>query len=60
MNKTCQLLLEIGWIVLGTLSLAIGIREIISGWNDRSYMYFILAAVSFAFAWYRHRQRGKN
>jgi hypothetical protein len=60
MSKRFQLILELIWIATGTLSLAAGVRDIITGWNRNSILLFVMAAVSFAFAWIRDRQRRKE
>jgi uncharacterized membrane protein YbaN (DUF454 family) len=57
MNKRFLLIIEIIWIVTGTLCLAAGIINVVSVGNSRTFIFLLLAVISFIFAWLRHRQR---
>jgi hypothetical protein len=57
MNKRFLLILEIIWIVTGTLCLAAGIRNAVSSGDSKTFIFLLLAFISFIFAWLRHRQR---
>jgi hypothetical protein len=60
MNKKSLLVLEIVWITVGVICIAAGIRFEITTGGSRVFIFIIMAIVSFAFAWMRHRQRKKS
>jgi hypothetical protein len=60
MNKKFLLILEIIWIITGILSIAAGIRYLISGGGKMFFIFPLLAIISFLFAWIRHRERKKG
>jgi hypothetical protein len=60
MNKRFLLVLEIVWIIVAILCIAAGIRYLIKFDGSRIIIFFLMALVSIAFAWIRHRQRKKN
>jgi hypothetical protein len=59
MSKKYHIILEIVWIVTGILCLFAGIRYAIGSGGNKTFVFFLLAAVSFLFAWYRDRERKK-
>ncbi|OFY66468.1 MAG: hypothetical protein A2V64_13135 [Bacteroidetes bacterium RBG_13_43_22] len=59
MNKKFLLILEIIWIITGILCIAAGIRYIIKDGGKMSFVFPLLALISFLFAWLRHRERKK-
>jgi hypothetical protein len=60
MNKRFLLIIEIIWIITGTLCIIAGTIYIIRDSGNRFYIFPILALVSFVFAWLRHRERKKG
>lgn len=60
MNKKTLLILEIVWIAVGIACLAAGIQYAIKTGGPRVFIFPVMALVSFAFAWVRHKQRKKN
>jgi hypothetical protein len=59
MNKRYLIILEVIWIVTGILCLIVGIRYATGSGGNKTYIFFLLAAVSFLFAWLRDRERKK-
>lgn len=59
MNKKFLILLEVVWIVTGILCLFAGIKYATGSGGKITYIFFLLAVVSFLFAWYRDRERKK-
>ena len=59
MNKKSLLLIEIIWIILGTVSLGIAIREISANGLKSGLLYLVMAAGAFVLAWIRDSQRKK-
>ncbi len=58
MNKKSLLILEIIWTATGFLSLIAAITSATSkGFSGTFIVFFIMSAVSFMFAFLRHRQR---
>lgn len=57
MNKKALLAIEIVWIILGTLCLAITVREMIISGFGRAWIFMVMSAAAFAMAWVRDRQR---
>jgi len=60
MNKKFILVLEIVWIITGILCLFAGSRSLTIHNKSVAYIFFLLAAVSFLFAWFRDRSRKKS
>ncbi|MBA4322500.1 MAG: hypothetical protein C0408_06750 [Odoribacter sp.] len=60
MNKKSLLVLEIVWIAVGIICITAGIRFAVTDGGSRVLIFIIMALVSFAFAWLRHRQRKKR
>ncbi len=60
MSKKFLLVLEIIWIITGTLCIAAGIRYIVRDSGKMFYLFPLLALISFLFAWLRHRERKKG
>jgi len=60
MNKKSLLILEIVWIVVAILCIAAGIRYTIKFDGSKVIIFILMALVSIAFAWIRHRQRKKD
>ena len=60
MNKRSLLILEIVWIIVGIVCLAAAIRLAFTAGGSRIIIFLLMALVSFAFAWARHRQRKKS
>ncbi len=54
------MVLEIVWITVGILCVAAGIRYLIKTGGSKVYIFFIMALVSFVFAYIRHNQRKKS
>jgi Ca2+/Na+ antiporter len=59
MNKRYLIILEVIWIVTGILCLIAGIRYATRSGGNKTYIFFLLAIVSFLFAWLRDRERKK-
>jgi hypothetical protein len=59
MNKKSLLLIEIVWIILGTVCLGIAIREISANGFTSGLLYLVMAAGAYALAWVRDSQRKK-
>jgi hypothetical protein len=60
MNKKYLLILEIIWIITGVLCVVLGIRYAIKTGGSTTFLFVIMAAISFLFAWFRHSQRKKG
>jgi hypothetical protein len=61
MYSKTHLLLEIIWLITGTLCILAAIRLVtINGYTNRILLFLAMALVSFLFAWFRHRQRKKK
>jgi hypothetical protein len=60
MNKKSLLVLEIVWISVGIICIIAGIRLAIKTGGSGRFTFFIMALVSFVFAFIRHRQRKKS
>ncbi|MGA1978386.1 MAG: hypothetical protein ABSG89_11095 [Bacteroidales bacterium] len=58
-SKRYLLIIEIVWIITGLLCVAAGIGYAINTGGSRIFVFGLLAAVSFLFAWLRHRERKK-
>jgi hypothetical protein len=52
--------LEIIWISTGVLSLAAGIKFVLTGGGNKIFIFALMALISFVFAWLRHKQRKKS
>lgn len=59
MNKKSLLLIEIVWIVLGTICMGIAIREISTNGFTSGLLYLVMAVGAYALAWVRDSQRKK-
>ncbi|MRR18646.1 hypothetical protein EG827_00495 [bacterium] len=59
MNKKSLLLIEIIWIILGTVCLGIAVREISANGLKSGLLYLVMAAGAYALAWVRDSQRKK-
>jgi uncharacterized membrane protein YkgB len=59
MNKKYMLVLEVIWIITGILCLVAGFRYAAGSGGNRTFIFFLLATVSFLFAWFRDRERKK-
>jgi NADH:ubiquinone oxidoreductase subunit 3 (subunit A) len=57
MNKKALLAIEIIWIILGSLCLAITVREMITNGFHKAWIFLIMTVAAFAMAWMRDRQR---
>jgi hypothetical protein len=60
MRNSYLLILEIIWWATGFLSLAAGIRFAVTEGGAKTLIFILMAAVSFLFAWVRHKQRKKG
>ncbi len=60
MNKKYLLIFEIIWLITGILCVVAGIRYIIHGGGKLSFVFPVMAIISFLFAWLRHRERKKD
>jgi hypothetical protein len=59
MNKRYLIVLEVIWIITGILCLIAGIRYATGPGGKKTFIFFLLAAVSFLFAWFRDREKKK-
>jgi hypothetical protein len=59
MNKKYLIVLEAVWIVTGMLCLIAAIRYATGPGGNKTFIFFLFAAVSFLFAWLRDRERKK-
>jgi len=59
MNKKAILAIEIVWIILGILCIAVFFREIVITKGDRAWLFALMSVVAFAMAWIRDGQRKK-
>ena len=57
MKNSSLLILEIVWIIVGIACIIAGIIYAISPGGARTFVFFLMALVSFLFATVRHRQR---
>jgi hypothetical protein len=60
MNNKYLLILEIIWWATGAVSLAVAIRIASTEGGNKPILFFLMALVSFLFAWLRHKQRKKG
>jgi len=60
MRNSSLLVLEIIWIIAGILSTGIAIRIALTTGGNRIWIFFLMAVISFLFAWLRHKQRKKS
>jgi hypothetical protein len=61
MYSKTNLLLEIIWLITGTLCILAAVRLLtLNGYTNRILLFLVMAVVSFLFAWLRHRQRKKK
>ena len=60
MNNKLRVAIEVVWIITGLLCIAAGVRYAISTGGSKTYLFALMALISFAFAWFRHNQRKKN
>jgi membrane protein implicated in regulation of membrane protease activity len=60
MRKKTLLVLEIIWIIVGVVCIAAGIKFAFMTGGNRVFIFILMAIISFAFAWVRHRQRKKS
>jgi hypothetical protein len=59
MNKRYLIVLEVIWIITGVFCLIAGIKYVLGAGGNKTFIFFLLAAVSFLFAWFRDRERKK-
>ena len=59
MNRKYLIVLEVIWIITGILCLIAGIRYATGKGGNKTIIFFLLAGVSFLFAWFRDRERKK-
>jgi len=60
MNNKLQVAIEVIWVITGLLCIVAGIRYATTTGGSKTYLFAIMALISFAFAWYRHNLRKKN
>lgn len=60
MNKKFLFALEIIWSLTGIFALILGIRHAVLIGGSRTFVFAIIAIISFLFAWLRHRERKKS
>jgi len=60
MRNSTLLILEIIWWATGAISLAAAVRFSVTEGGAKTYIFILMAAVSFLFAWIRHKQRKKG
>jgi len=60
MRNISILVLEVIWIVTGILCLGSGIKVSLTTGGNKAYLFFLMAVISFLFAWFRHKQRKKS
>lgn len=53
-------ILVVAWTLMGILCAGAGIHQTLKTGFDQSYLFFIMAAISFLMAWYRHKQRNNQ
>jgi hypothetical protein len=59
MNKKAILAIEIIWVSLGLLCLAVTFRELLITKGGRGWIFALMSGVAFLMAWIRDRQRKK-
>jgi hypothetical protein len=59
MSNRTLLVLEIVWITVGVLCIAAGTRYAITAGGSKIIIFYVMALISFIFAFIRHRQRKK-
>jgi hypothetical protein len=60
MNKKLILILEITWTIIGFFCIAVAAKFVVQSDGAKTILFFLMALVSFAFAFIRHRQRKKG
>jgi len=60
MSKKFLLVIEIVWLITGTLCVIASIRYIAHDGGKLAFVFPVMAIISFFFAWIRHRQRKKE
>lgn len=60
MKSKAALILEIIWIVIGTVTFLLAIKVLVGGEGKQYLSLFLMSVISFAFAWFRHNQRKKS
>jgi hypothetical protein len=60
MRNSSLLILEIIWWTVGAVAIISGIRFALTEGGSTTFIFFLIALVSFLFAWVRHRQRKKS
>jgi hypothetical protein len=61
MKNRFSLILEVLWIVIGIVCIAAGLRSVVLKDNSNIIIiFFVMAMISFGFAWFRHNQRRKE
>jgi hypothetical protein len=60
MRNSSLVILEIIWWATGVISIAAGIRFALTEGGIKTLIFFLMALVSFLFAWLRHQQRKKS
>lgn len=59
MNKKAILAIEIVWVILGILCLAVFFREVFITKGDRAWLFALMSVVAFVMALIRDGQRKK-
>jgi len=59
MNKKSLLLIEIIWIILGAVCLAIAVRETVINGFGKAWLFLVMSVFAFILAWLRDSQRKK-
>jgi len=60
MSKRFLIILEIIWIITGILCIGAAIKYAIAPGGKMIYIFLLMSAVSFLFAFARHRERKKG
>lgn len=60
MRNNFILALEIVWIIIGVFCIGAAIKSIRVNSGNQVFLLASMALVSFAFAWFRHKQRKKS
>jgi hypothetical protein len=60
MRNKFLLIMEIIWIVLGVASVTAAVIYARRTGGSKTFIFLLMAIVSFGFAWFRHTQRKKS
>lgn len=60
MRNISILVLEIIWLVTGVVCVAAAVKFALTTGGIKTFLFVLMAIVSFTFAWLRHKQRKKE